>query len=58
MMSRWSRPIAAFSLFALGLLPGVATAAPCGNNGSGCAAWKAAFAQEAARAEAIRLRRS
>ncbi|GGO57781.1 Membrane-bound lytic murein transglycosylase B [Roseovarius pacificus] len=50
MMSRWSRPIAAFSLFALGLLPGTATAAPCGNNGSGFAAWKAAFAQEAARA--------
>ncbi len=40
----------ALAVFAASLMPGAATAAPCGNDGSGFAAWKAAFAAEAQRA--------
>lgn len=40
----------ALTMLAVSLMPGTAIAAPCGNDGSGFAAWKTAFAAEAQRA--------
>ncbi len=50
MVFNWPRRVLALSLFATALAPQIAAAAPCGNDGAGFSAWKAAFAQEAAQA--------
>lgn len=45
-----SARLLAMAMLAVSLIPGMATAAPCGNDGSGFTAWKSAFAAKAQRA--------